>query len=440
MSRIWAPFLVMLLAARQDFQTQMKAANQKVTPALETAKNLIDEGKLDEANAVLLETFPEATRTPVQAILLGNVIWAHDPKLSYALHKAGVEKLPDQPDAQLEWAMEQHRAGEYAGAAEAYAKYSAAVPENAIAWGLAADCLVRLGRDRDAVKAWKSSEEQKGSLEAFESMVCEIHRDSIPLRKRSEYLKAIGKGDADAAVALIALDAFYPGDWWNTRANQEFLERDIVAVRAMKLDDPRRLDAIECAAVCGPAKSGETKIVQDALKKYHFLTDAEVSIPSDPALAAIIIDHAVESKALGESRQRVAAKVLSVARSTKNADLWNGALYLIEGGDPLALEKEAWEATSDARFALGYLSLTSQAGAIKPDDKVLLSARLLFPENGNIQRKVYELAKQGGKITPGLLLQAIKAEFHHFSSTGIVSRPRAAMLRVYFKELAGILK
>jgi tetratricopeptide (TPR) repeat protein len=441
MTRILPLFLAMLLAPPQDFTTEMKEANQKLAPALESAQKLVAEGKLDEANDGLLATFPQATRTPVQALLLGNHIWANDPKVSYPLHKLAVEKLPDQPDAQLEWALEQHRAGEYAGAAQAYSKYSSAVPGYAIAWGLAADCLVRLGQDRDAVKAWKSSEDaQKGSLEGFESMVCEIHRESVPLRMRADYLKAIGKGDPDAAVALIALDALYPGDWWNTRANQEFLERDLVAVRTVKFADPRRLDAIECAAACGPAQSGETKAVQDALEKYRFLMNADASLPSDSALAAIIIDHAVESKALGQSRQKVADKVLSVARSTKNADLWNGALYLLESGDQLALEKEAWEATSDVRFALGYLSLTSKAGTLLPNDKVLLSARLLFPENGDVQRKVYDLAKQAGKVTPGLLLQAIKAEYHHFSSTGIVSRPRAAMLRIYFKELAGLLK
>jgi hypothetical protein len=129
-----------------------------------------------------------------------------------------------------------------------------------------------------------------------------------------------------------------------------------------------------------------------------------------------------------------------IARSTKNGDLWNGALYLSQGGDLLALVKEAWDATGDVRFAIGYLSLASKAGTLKLDDEVLLQARLKFPENGPVQRKVYDLAKQDGKVTPGLLLQGIEAEYHHFSSTGVLPRPRAAMLRVYFKELAGLLK
>jgi tetratricopeptide (TPR) repeat protein len=431
----------LLQAAPQDSKAEVTAAYQDLKPALERGRKLIAEGKLDEAHAGLLETFPEAARTPAQAFMLGNLIWPNDPKVSYALHKLAAERRPEVQDFQLEWAMEQHRAGEYAGAAEAYSKYCAAVPEYAVAWGLLADCLVRLGRERDAVKAWQSSEAaKKGSLEAFESMVCEIHRESVPLRQRADYLKAVLKGDAEAAVALIALDAFYPGDWWNTRAQKEYLDRDLVAVRAVKFADPRRLDAVECVSECGPAKPEDTKSVRDALTRYRFLVDADVSVPSDAKLAAILIDHAVESKALGATRQQVGDKVLGVARSTKNADLWNGALYLSEGGDLLALEKEAWDATGDVRFAMGYLSLASKAGTLKKDDDVLFRALLMFPEHGHVQRRAYDFAKQDGNVTPGLLLQLIKAEYHHFSSTGVLPRPRAATLRAYFKELAGLLK
>lgn len=433
--------LTLLASPPQDFKNDLKADAEKAKLTLQLGQRLLLDGKLDKANAGLLELFPEATRTPSQSFLLGNLIWATDPKLSYALHKAAVEKLPDEADPQLEWAMEQHRRGEYKGAAEAYAKYSAAVPEYAVAWGLAADCLARLGRDRDAVKAWQSSESAKqGSLESFESMVCEIHRESIPVRERSEYLKAVAKGDADAAVALIALDAFYPLDWWNTRANKDFLKRDMVAVHAVKFVDPRRLEAIECTAAVGPLSQKDVKAVREALSQYRFLLDDDVSVPSDPKLAAIVIDHAVESGALGETRKKVADKVLAAARSTKNADLWNATLFLYQGEDQLALEKEAWEATSDARFAMGYLSLMAGSGTLNKEDAILSRALQLFPENGFIVRKSYDLAKKDGTVTPELLLQAIKAEFRHFSSTGMLPRPRAALLRVYFKELDGLLK
>jgi hypothetical protein len=431
--------LALLALAPQDFKTDLKAAYEKTKPLLERGRTLILEGKLDEAEGALLELFPEAGRTPVQAYLLGNLLWPSNPKMSYALHQRAAEKFPEEPDVQLEWAMEQHRAGDYAGAADAYAKYSAAVPEYAVAWGLAADCLIRAGRDRDAVKAWKASEDaKKGSLELFESMVCEIHRESIPLRLRADHLKGVAKGELDAAVALIALDGFYPGDWWNNRANKEFLSRDLVVVRKQKFGESRRMEAIECVAALAPAKSDETSTVRDALTKFRFLTDPDVTIPSDPKLAAIIIDHAVESNALGDRRKAVFDKVLTVARSTKNGDLWNAALFLYDGRDLLPLEKEAWEASGDLRFAIGYLTLTSQMGTLKTDDEILVQARKSFPESSRVIRHAYDLAKRDKKVTAGLLAEAIKAEYHLFSSTGVVPRPRAALLRLYFKELAAL--
>src|SRR5581483_1815386 len=188
----------------------------------------------------------------------------------------------------------------------------------AVAWGLGAECLVRLGRSAEALKAWKSSEDaKKGSLETFESAVYEIHRETNPLRLRADYLAAVRKGAAEAAVALIALDGFYPGDWWTNLANKEFLEHDIAVVRRVKFADTRRMDAIECTAACAPARYDETGTVKDALSQYRFLTDPDVTIPSDPKLAAILIDHAVESKALGKRRKAVADKVLAAARLTK---------------------------------------------------------------------------------------------------------------------------
>src|SRR5690349_6461139 len=97
--------LALLSAAPQDFQTESREAYEKLKPATERGRKLITEGRLDEADAGILATFPEATRTPVQAYLQGNLLWLDNPKTSYALHKLSAQKLPDVPNVQLEWAM-----------------------------------------------------------------------------------------------------------------------------------------------------------------------------------------------------------------------------------------------------------------------------------------------------------------------------------------------
>lgn len=103
---------------------QIKAASTKLAPALEKSERLTLEGQFDEANAGILATFPEGSRTAVEKLVLGNVFFGMLPKISYDLHKQAAEELPDAPDVLLEWALEQHRAKEYKGAAATYEKYS----------------------------------------------------------------------------------------------------------------------------------------------------------------------------------------------------------------------------------------------------------------------------------------------------------------------------
>ena len=81
------------------------------------------DGRVDEANAAILAAFPEKSRTAEQALTLGNILFKQDPKDSYWLHQRAAKELPNKPEVQYEWALEQHRAGEYAAAADSYAKF-----------------------------------------------------------------------------------------------------------------------------------------------------------------------------------------------------------------------------------------------------------------------------------------------------------------------------
>lgn len=433
--------LGVFLGLTQDFDRQVRDAYEKVKPVVERNGKLIDAGRRDEANDAVLAVFPEGTRTPVQAYLLGNLIFGNDPARSYALHKFAVEKLPTQAEVQLEWAMEQHRAGEYPGAAEAYARYTAEVPEYAPAWGLAADCLIRQGKIREAVAAWSSSEKSKaGSLERFESLVCDIYTSDVPLARRQRLLDSMKKGDLNAGVELIAFGCHCPKDWWNIGPQKAILENDLAVFRSLKFPAGRRIDAIECMAECFQAEPEDGKAVLASLVRSGFLVDPGLSLPEDSKVAALLIDRAVATGAIkpGEVRKKLAEKVIAAARSLRNADLWNTGLYLLADQKVAAIEKEAWEATGDVRFALGYLLLSDKELTL--GDEVFQKALKVHPESGELVRVAIALARKEGKVTEGLLVQGIKAEFRHFSSTGVLPRPKAATLRAYFRELAKIVK
>ncbi len=116
-------------AVAQD--AKMREAAAKLSPVMKQAEAMLVEGKLTEANALVLNTFPQETRTPAQSLILGNVLYGPDPKLSYELHKAAAAGLPNSPEALFEWAMEQHRAKEYAAAAKTYDAYLKLKPDHA---------------------------------------------------------------------------------------------------------------------------------------------------------------------------------------------------------------------------------------------------------------------------------------------------------------------
>src|SRR5687768_387729 len=124
------------LHSRADLRDEMQQASSALIPALAQAESLIREGQHDQANRDILAVFPEQSRTPAQALVLGNVLFTQDYQASYALHQRAARDLPDDPIAQFEWALQQHRAKEFAPAAETYAKFLKTTPEHAPAWGL----------------------------------------------------------------------------------------------------------------------------------------------------------------------------------------------------------------------------------------------------------------------------------------------------------------
>ena len=241
----------------QNFERTCGRTRAAITPALQAAEKLVVEGRLDEANQKLLAVFPAESRSAAQALTLGNALFTQAPKLSYELHKHAVKELPDEPNVILEWAMEQHRVGEYAGAAESYQQFAKANPRYAPVHGLLAECLLRSGKTREAVDAWQRSEEAtQGTIEQFESLVCEVNGHKYPDRERVALREKARQGDLDAAEKLIALDGAFERDWWNKEPRRNYLELDLKLLGDAKFDDAERLREIVCAGECDCASRG----------------------------------------------------------------------------------------------------------------------------------------------------------------------------------------
>lgn len=423
-----------------EFQADMREARAAITPALQAAEKLVVEGRLDEANRRLLGVFPAESRTAAQALTLGNVLFKQEPKLSYELHKRAAKELPNEPDAILEWAMEQHRAGEYAGAAESYEQYAKANPQYAPVHGLLAECLLRTGKTREAVDAWQRSEEaSQGTIEQFESLVCEVNGHKFPDRERGALREKARRGDLDAAERLIALDSAFETDWWNKEPRRKYLELDLKLLRDQKFDDADRLREILCAGECELARADD-RDAAEVLRKHGFLLGDRGALPRSGVMLSIMFGAAETANAVAveEARAKWGTAILDAAKARRDAEMFNVASHLYIGTEKLAeMERQGWETTGDERCAAGYLFGLAEKQELRLDDARLVKASQQFPENAMVAAIVLALTKKESKPLEPALVRAIKAEYAHFSmQMGLFDRPGAAALRKYFRMLA----
>ena len=82
----------------------------------------------------------------------------------------------------------------------------------------------------------------------------------------------------------------------------------------------------------------------------------------------------------------------------------------------------------------------ARKGTLTLNDPRLGRAAAQFPENAIIARVVLGLTNEAKKPVTPALIQAIKAEYSHFSpGCGVFPRPSADGLRFYFKLLSAEL-
>ena len=425
-----------------DLPSEMQAAAGPLEAAVAEVTPLMVDGRAAEANARLLAVFPEKTRTAAQSLLLGNVLYLQDPEVSYALHKAAAAALPGEPDVQLEWALEQHRAGQWAGALAAYDKVVAAQPGYGPLQGMRAECLIRTGQVKAAAEAWAKSERGGGSIETLESWVCEVHMHEVPDRDRAGLFAKAKGGDAAAAVSLVALDCAFRRDWWNDGPRSDYLARDLTLIGATKFADSDAIRAATCAVACGELLAREDGGGDAAaiLKPAGFLLDAKHTLPADGRLLSVMLASAESTHALtnAQAREQLGPAVLARARATKDAATFNVAAHLYLGTDQLAaIDQEGWDATGDVRFAASRIAGLRETGQLVPNDSRLARAVKQFPDDATIAG----LAVAGAANPQAALVAAIKAEFTHFSNAGgfVGGRPSAIPVRVYFRQLAKVM-
>lgn len=424
--------------ASDEFEQEVRRESAKLNDAREKSAELVLAGRLDEANAAILAVFPAESRTMSQAFVLGNVLFRHAPQTSYELHKLVAEKMPDERYAQLEWAMQQHRAGEFAGAADSYALCGKQMADFAPLWGLQADCLIRSGKIKEAVETWAKSENAKsGTLVQFETLLCEIKFGSHPDIKRAALIKKVSARDVEAAAQLISLDWAFDVDWWNSPRRVDLLEADLKQIQSVAWKDPASVNEIVCVAEVGLAAEAKDGDVAAVLKKHGYLLNAGRTLPVRGSMLSCMMS-AVEDKQLvkpaDEARKRWGAKILTQARASKDAEYFNVAAHLYVGSSELPkIQREGWQVTGDHRCATGVLLDLTLKREINLEHSEFVAIVKQFPEDSFIAGFELALTTAAKKPLTEALVRTIQAEFTKFSNQNqLIPRRGAATLRRTF--------
>ena len=408
-------------------------------PALQKAGALALEGRIGESNQAVLDAVPEAKRQPVHNFALGNVLYRTRPDISRALHHKAAEAVPESAMALLEYAMEEQRAGHCAEAASAYRKVLAAPPQREYLHALYADCLVQLGQYKLAVEHWLEAGHDRHHI-SIEKQIHEIYGKTAPGQRRGEMLEQFRRGQTELAEAIIWQDLDFDQDWWNSRTDQVFLDRDLTEIGTALGVQSQRFRELK---VWAEAATGKRKL-GEGLKELNLLQPPSGAFPVSSFAAYHLIRTALSESLtntvflLNTYEAELRRRALADGANDLKAMEILGFLISDQRRDQMAeIDLAGWKRYQMAPYAASYLIGLSKAGRLSLMTPELADAVKEFPRNVHVQELALQEARKAGKSGEELapyIARVITAEYAQL--TGLLGPRDSYKLKQLFTELA----
>jgi tetratricopeptide (TPR) repeat protein len=420
-------------AQEAGFEGEVNAVAAAHPPDFERISSLAMSGEVEAANEQLVGLTQKDT-SPALAFIAANMLYKMDPQASYDLHKKVYEAKPDERITALEWAMERHRKGEYAEAIPLYEKFLAsksATQYNA----LLAECLLRQGKLKEAVATWEAAGHPHQHT-GIDFAICEIHGELSPLRRRSDLIQRVKKGEQQAASKLIDQDLHMDQDWWNSQISKDGLTQDLPLVEKLLGKETAKFKEIQCWVDIASLEEPQAETVKQVLKTANLIVEGG-NLPESSLVAGRLIGIVLEQKI--ETREQMFGryeKELTARAKSKEGDV--EALNILSG---LSIEKKTlarlaeydrygWERYGEFRFAGSLLAGLSLQGSLNSDGPDLKKALEQFPESGAVHAVELRCADKD-HVTKEMLVSAIESEYHHLSP-GMGAYPDSYTLKGYF--------
>jgi hypothetical protein len=409
-------------------------------PVLQKAEALGRDGRVSDAARAILAAVPEDKRQPVHNFALGNVLYRTRPDLSRDLHRKAAEAVPDSAMAQLEFAMEEQRSGNCAAAVPAYRTVLAAQPELESVHALIAGCLVQLGDDKLAVAHWLKSRHERNHV-MIEKQIHEVYGTTTPGQRRGEMLELFRGGQTDLAEAIVWLDLNFEQDWWNSKVERDFLDRDLKEFGAAFGADSRRFRELKLLA---DAATGQRKL-EDGLKELGLLQPPSGAFPESSLVAYHLIRMALEQSLtnteflLKAYEAELRRRALSDDASDLKALQILGFLIHERRREQIGeIDQAGWKRYRMSSYAASALIELGNAGKLSLTSPELSEAVKAFPGSVDVQEIALREARKAGKTGKDLapyITRLITAEYTEL--TGMPTGARNSYkLKQLFIELA----
>jgi hypothetical protein len=335
--------------------------------------------------------------------------------------------------------MEEQRAGNCADAAPAYLKVLAAHPQPEYLHALLADCLVQLGQYKLAAEHWLKARHDRYHI-AIEKQIHEIYGKTAPGQRRGELLEQFRRGQTELAEAIVWQDLDFDQDWWNSRTDPVFLDRDLADIGAALGADSRRFRELKLWA---DAATGKRKLA-DGLSELNLLQPPAGAFPVSSFAAYHLIRMAISEGLtntaflLNTYEAELRRRALADGADDPKAMEVLGFLIYDQRRDQLAdIDLAGWKRYRMAPFAASYLIGLGKAGQLSLTTPELADAVKEFPRNVLVQELALLEARKAGKSGKELapyIARVITAEYAQL--TGLLGPRDSYKLKQLFAELA----
>lgn len=417
LTTLFAAFLLTNCIAQNltSHREQIEKAKQELQTSISLFSTSMVDKDLDSCITVLIAKADNGFKK----YIVGGLLFEIDKDKSLQLHKEAFQSTETDENFVLDYAIELHRKGNYKEAADLYEKYVKQKTDDYRAYVWLADCYINLGETQKSIDNWIKANHPKNHT-GIDFAIHTIYGNTNQVRQRNEFRKLILKGDLSKLNDLIFLDQNWEMDWWNKKAQVNFLNEDLKLAKQKLTEVNQDYKLLKAYTEIKKIENDATKTVE--IKRILTINQIILNnkpLPQFGQIASDLLRICFVNQFVNETEyyKQNGDYLLQISNKTKDKDLLNIYAYLqatVDGQVKPEIDKLGWTEFEDERFAISYF--LGKADKNKFDDPELSQALIDFPNSSKLYWVKLNCAKIERKKLKPIIIEVIKREFKTLGS------------------------